>query len=465
MSETNRGPVDGPEEEEGLIRGLGALEVTTIIIGGAIGSGIFRAPSIIAAEVGSPGMSLVVWVVCGLIGLAGGLCFAELGAMMPRTGGQYIYIREAFRRPWVSFLYGWSSFWLVWPVSIAAVANVFATYLSSVVHYMTQVTLNTGSQNLLAVACIGLLTVVNVLGVRAGGRVTNWFTYLKVAALGSLILLGLALSKGSMSHFSPLWGEAKPGGAGVFAFGSFGAAMITGLFAYEGWSFSSYVAGETRNPRRNLPLSIIVGMLFVMAIYLLANMVYIYVLPFDQVQTSQWIAADVMEVLVGPVGALLISVGVMCSTFGGVNVQILVAPRIYYAMAKDGLFFKGLTRVHPKYRTPASSILWQGILSAAFALSGRYDQIISYGAFPSYAFSIVAVLAVVVLRFTQPDAPRPYKAWGYPVTPIVFTVVTTGYLITLLTNPQSLVETLVGIAITLAGIPFYLYWINRRSAG
>ena len=460
-------------EENELARGLGPLEVTTIIVGGAIGSGIFQAPSSIASSVGSPGMTLVVWFVCGLLALCGGLCIAELGAMMPRTGGQYVYLREAYRKRWVTFIYGWSAFWLVWPVSIAAVANVFANYLASVVNIVTADTPGTGivmdeiSKAIIAASCVLLLTIINVAGVHWAGRVTNWFTYIKVGALGGLVVLGLVMaSKGSMDHFSPFWGGSRGGGSPVsgFAFGAFGAAMITGLFSYEGWNFSSYVAGETRNPRRNLPLSIIVGMLFVMGIYMLANFVYILILPFEQVQTSSWIAADVMNVLVGEWGALFISIGVMCSTFGGVNVQILVAPRIFYAMAKDGLFFKSLARVHPKFRTPAVSILCQGVLSALFALTPRYEDIISYGAFTSYSFSILAIAAVIVLRFTRPDAKRPYKAWGYPVTPLLFLTVITGYLVSLLTNAEFIFNTLIGLGIVAVGIPFYFYWEKKNSA-
>ena len=260
-------------EETSLVKGLGPLEATTIIVGGTIGSGIFRAPNEIAQAVGSPGMSMVVWIVCGIIAICGGLCIAEMGSMMPRTGGGYVYLREAYRRRWVSFIYGWSAFWLVWPVSIAAVANVFATYLNEVVQYTTGINLGTWEERFVAVACVALLTVINYVGVRFGGQVTNLFTYLKVAALGGLILLGIVLAeKGSMSHFSPLWGSDADSG---FSFAAFGAAMVTGLFAYEGWTFSSYVAGETRNPRRNLPLSIIAGTLFVMGIYLLANLIYI----------------------------------------------------------------------------------------------------------------------------------------------------------------------------------------------
>ena len=239
-------------EDEGLVRGLGPLEATTIIVGGVIGSGIFQAPSAVASNVGSPGMSLVVWLVCGLLALCGGLCIAELGAMLPRTGGQYVYIREAYRRRWVAFFYGWSAFWVVWPVSIAAVASVFASYLASVVNVITAdaagpgIVLSPGARALIASACVLVLMAINVIGVRWSGRVTNLFTFIKIAALGGLILLGLFMAeKGSMANFSPLWGGGGAA-AGGFALGAFGAAMVTGLFSYEGWTFSSYVAGEMR---------------------------------------------------------------------------------------------------------------------------------------------------------------------------------------------------------------------------
>lgn len=454
---------------EGLVRGLGPLEATTIIVGGVIGSGIFQAPSVIASNVGSPGMSLLVWLVCGILALCGGLCIAEMGAMLPRTGGQYVYIREAYRRRWLTFIFGWSSFWIVWPVSIAAVANVFAAYLASVVNVVTAdgavpgIVMSAGARALIACACVLALTAINVIGVRWGGRVTNLFTFIKVGALGGLILLGLAMAEnGSMAHFAPLFGG---GGAAVggFALGAFGAAMVTGLFAYEGWTFSSYVAGEMRKPSRNIPLSIIAGIVFVILIYMAANFVYMLVLPFEQVQTSPWIAADVMKVLLGDWGALFISVGVMCSTFGGVNVQILVAPRLFYAMSKDGLFFERLSRVHPRFRTPAVSILTQGILAALFALTPSYEQIISYGAFTNYAFSIIAIGSVIVLRFTRPDAERPYRAWGFPVTPLLFLAVITGYLVSLLTNVEFIYNTLVGLAIVAAGFPFYFYWEKKNK--
>ena len=472
MAETDVRPAAAPAAEgegEGLVRGLGPLEATTIIVGGVIGSGIFQAPSAIASNVGSPGMSLLVWLVCGLLALCGGLCIAELGAMLPRTGGQYVYIREAYRRRWVTFIFGWSSFWIVWPVSIAAVANVFSAYLASVVNVATAdgtgtgIVMSEGARALFACACVVALTAINVVGVRWGGQVTNLFTFIKVAALGGLILLGLVMAdQGSMAHFTPLFGGGGAA-AGGFALGAFGAAMVTGLFAYEGWTFSSYIAGEMRDPRRNIPLSIIAGIAFVILIYMAANFVYILVLPFEQVQTSPWIAADVMRVLLGDWGALFISVGVMCSTFGGVNVQILVAPRLFYALSRDGLFFEGLSRVHPRFRTPAVSILTQGILAALIALTPSYEQIISYGSFTNYAFSIIAIGSVIVLRFTRPDAKRPYRAWGYPVTPLLFLAVITGYLVSLLTNVEFIYNTLIGLAIVAAGFPFYFYWEKKNQ--
>ncbi len=459
------------DEKDGLKRGLGPLEAITIIVGGVIGSGIFQAPSVIASNVNSPGMSLLVWLVCGLLALCGGLCIAELGAMLPHTGGQYVYIREAYRKRWLTFIYGWSAFWIVWPVSIAAVANVFASYLASVVNIMTvdqfgsNVTINGGGRVIIASVCILLLTGINVIGVRWSGRVTNLFTFIKIAALGSLILLGFIMAgKGSLAlaNYTTFWADSGTTGGG-FVLGAFGAAMVTGLFSYEGWTFSSYVSGEIRNPRRNIPLSIIVGMTFVILIYMAANFVYLLILPFEQVQTSPWIAADVMKVLLGDWGALFISVGVMCSTFGGVNVHILVAPRLFYALSKDGLFFEGLSKVHSKYGTPAVSIISQGLLAALIAVTPSYEGIIAYGSFTTNAFAILAIGSVIVLRYTQPNLERPYRVWGYPITPLIFLVVITIYLASLLNNINYIYNTLIGLAIVAAGFPFYFYWENKNK--
>ncbi|MBI4552042.1 MAG: amino acid permease [Candidatus Latescibacteria bacterium] len=453
---------EGTDADRALVRGLGLVEATTIVMGGIIGSGIFRAPSFVAQAVGSPGMSIMVWLVCGLIALFGALCYAELTSALPHTGGTYVYLREAYDAPIITFLYGWVYFLVIQAAGIAAVATVFATYVASIINTVEGATLGVWTQRGIALGCIWLLTVINCIGVRVGGQVSNLFTFLKTSAIVVLIALGFIFAeKGSIAHFTPFWGASTDGG---FNPGVFGAAMITALFAYEGWTFSSYVGGEVRNPRRNLPLSILIGISAVMVIYLLVNFVYLYILPFEQLQQSEWVAADTMRVLVGPAGALLISIAVMCSTFGTVNIMLLTSPRIYYAMARDGMLFQGLTRVHPTYRTPANAILVQGLLASAFAVAGGYDEIITYTSFPTYFLLLLVAVGVMLLRKKRPDLPRPYKVWGYPVTPLIFILVLTGYLYTLVSQWKTLQETLIGFAITATGLPFYYHWRKKATA-
>lgn len=457
------GTIEGETDaDRALVRGLGLLEATTIVLGGIIGSGIFRAPSFVAQEVGSPGMSIVVWIVCGFIALFGALCYAELTSALPHTGGTYVYLKEAYKSPIIAFLHGWSYFWVIETCSIAAVAVVFATYVGSIVNTVEGYTLGTWAQRGIAVGCIGLLTGINCIGVRVGGQVSNLFTFLKTAAIIVLIALGFVFaSKGDAAHFTPLWGTSAGGG---FTLAMFGAAMPTALFAYEGWTFSSYVGGEIKNPRRNLPLSILIGICSVIVVYLLVIFIYMYILPFEQLQKSEWVAADTMRILVGPTGALLISVAVMCSSFGTVNIMLLTCPRIYYAMAKDAMMFQGLTRVHSKFRTPATAIFWQGALASIFAVSGGYAEIITYTSFPNYLTLLLVIAGVMLLRKKRPDLPRTYKVWGYPVTPVIFIGILAVYLYTLVSQWKTLWKTLIGMAIIATGVPFYWYWSKKKKA-
>ncbi|MGH8177636.1 MAG: APC family permease [Steroidobacter sp.] len=439
-----------------LARGLGGAAATAIIMGGMIGSGIFRAPSIVADHVGSPGMSLVVWIVCGFVALAGGLCVAELGAMMPKTGGLYVYLREAYPRRFVSFSYAWAAFWLIWPVSMAAVAAVFATYLAVIVEAATGVSLGVGGQRTAAAAGIVSLALVNCVGVRTSGQLTTIVTALKIASLAAIIALAALLGAGAAQTL-PASAAISATSAG-FHPAAFGAAMITALFAFEGWSYAGYVAGEIQQPQRTLPRAVIVGVLGVTTLYVAVNLAYMSVLPFEHFRSSDRVAADVMSALVGPAGGLAVSAAVMTSTFGALHVLLLVAPRSAYALAQDRLFFQSLTRVHPIRRTPTNAIAAQAVLASAFVLSGRYDEIISLAAFPTYLYFLLTIIAVFVLRRTRPDAVRPYRAFGYPVTPLVCAGVIAGYLVTLLIEPSALLRTVFGLLLIAAGIPFYLSW-------
>jgi APA family basic amino acid/polyamine antiporter len=440
---------------EGLIRGLGPGAATTLVAGAVIGSGIFLSPSIVAREVGAPGLSLLVWIVCGVLALSGGLCFAELGAAIPRSGGTYAFLHRAFRQRWLPFLFGWSMFAIVLTGVMAAVATAFATYAG---HFLDDVIpYGTWTRRGVAIGCIAFLALMNVAGVRVGGRIQVVFTIAKIAGVLSLIVAGLVFGGDSTGSLSPLLPDASS--SSMFA--SFGVAMIVALFAYNGWWYSTFVAGEVRNPQRSIPISIMGGMAIVLLVYLLANIVYLRVLPFEALQLSERPAADAMTVLLGPRGADFIAAAVMLSAFGTVNAQLLSIPRIYFAMARDGLFFDAVARVHPRYHTPALAILLQALMASALVLTGTFQQIITYTAFPNYTFLTLGVIALIVLRRREPALPRPFRVPLYPFTPLLFIAIFGWYLFNSLNN--SFRDTMVGIVLTLAGLPFYFYW-SRRGA-
>jgi APA family basic amino acid/polyamine antiporter len=440
-----------------LVRGLGLPGATSLVAGTIIGTGIFISPSIVARDVGAPGLSLIVWVVCGVLATCGALSFAELGAAIPRAGGTYAFLHRAFGRPWLPFLFGWSMFAVVLTGVMAAVATAFAIYagyfLEGVIPY------GVWTQRAVAVGCILFLTAMNILGVRVGGGIQVGLTVVKVAALAALVLAGLLLGGGDAAagNLVPL----LPGGRTPAAtLGAFGTAMIVALFAFNGWWYATFVAEEVRRPERNVPRAILLGMAAVLVLYLLANVVYLRVLPFEQLQATERPAADVMQAMIGPAGAGFIALAVMVSAFGTLNAQLLSIPRVYYAMARDGLFFDAVARVHPRFHTPATAILIQGVWASVLALSGTFAQIIGYTAFPNYAFLALGVLGLLVLRRREPDLPRPFRVWGYPVTPLLFLLVFAWYLVNSLV--YAFRPTMVGILLTLTGIPLYLYWQRRR---
>ena len=439
-----------------LRRGLSALGATTLVAGAVIGSGIYLSPSIVARQTGAPGLSMAVWLLCGLLALCGALCFAELGAAIPRTGGTYAFLQRAFRVRWLPFLFGWSMFAVVLTGVMAAVATAFATYAG---HFLSpHMSYGVWTQRCVAVGCIAFLTIMNVIGVQVGGRIQIALTFAKIAAISALIVAGLVLPGERAGSFSPLLPPEVPV-ADVLA--AVGTAMIVALFAYNGWWYSTFVADEVREPRRSIPISIFAGMAIVLVVYALANFVYIRVLPFDTLQQATRPAADVLLVLVGPTGAAFISAAVMVSAFGTVNAQLLSVPRVYFAMARDGLFFQWVQRVHPRYRTPAAAIVAQGAWASALALSGTYQQIITYTAFPNYFFLSLGVVSLIVLRIREPQLERPFRVPLYPVTPLLFLLVFAWYLFNSLVNAFG--DTMVGIALTLSGLPFYYYWSHKRA--
>lgn len=430
---------------------LGLVAATLLIVGSSVGSGIFRLPSTMAELAGSPWLLMLVWIVCGLLSLAGALTFAEMASMFPRAGGQYTFLREAFGKR-TAFLYGWTFFWVIQTGIIAAVATAFAGFLSFLVPMTAFQT------KLVAMALIALLSLVNYVGVKYGGLVSNVFTGLKVAAIGGLVVLGFVLADASTSFSMPALPEGEPN-----LVGSLGLAMAAAFFAYDGWNQSAFVASEVKDPKRNVPLSMLMGTLTVMAVYVAANAVYLWVLPFDQVVGTPTLAADVARVLLGPVGATLITLAILISVFGTVNAYVLSGPRVYYAMAKDGLFYKGFGSLSKRFATPDFATIVQAEWAMLLVLTGSFNQLVLFSVFAIWLFYGVAGVGYFVLRRRMPDAPRPYRTFGYPVVPALF--IATSLFIVVNSLVSDTRNALFGLGLILTGIPVLLLleWRARRE--
>jgi APA family basic amino acid/polyamine antiporter len=456
---------------ETLERRLGAFSATTLIIGSMIGSGVFIAPSIMAGLVATPGVYLLLWLVGGALTLLGALAYGELCAMMPRAGGQYVFLREAFG-PLTGFLYGWTVLLVIQTGFNAAVSIAFAKFLGGVglrvgeadiVWQLGSFTLSRAQ--LVAVAVIVVLTWVNMRGVEAGAFVQNLFTVLKVGAIALLILIGFTSGKGSFANFRPLVGaELGPSAVGMTFLAACGVAMSKALFAYDAWNTVTFAAEEIRQPERNLPRALIAGSVITTLVYTGACAVYLYILPLPQMArvVENRVAADVAGVLLGPIGVTLVSVAILISTFGCVNGLILGGGRVLFALARDGLFFSAAGKVHPKHHTPANALVVQGVWSAVLALSGSYSRLLTYVTFASLTFNALTVVALFVLRRTKPDLPRPYRTWGYPITPALYLVGAGFFTVYIFAGDK--LDSLAGIGIVLLGLPVYYGLFRRRRA-
>ncbi|HUJ50793.1 MAG TPA: amino acid permease [Bryobacteraceae bacterium] len=450
-----------------LKRVLGIWSAAAIVVGTVIGSGIFLVPSGMIQNVGTPLMVFAVWVVGGLLTLFGALCYAELAAAMPEAGGEYVYLREAYGPLW-GFIYGWTQMWVAKSGSIATLATGFFIYLANFRPELEKVwmvvplplgeagrPLEIRYGQLLAMAVIAALALINYFGVRAGGNVQVSVTVVKVLLLAAIIVIGLATAHGTSANYHT--STPAPGGiAGFFA------ALVAALWAYDGWNNVAMVASEVRKPQRNLPLALILGSLAVLAIYLLTNFAYFRVLPADSVAGTDRVAGEMMRRILGPGGAAAVSVAAMISIFAALNGSILSGSRVPFAMARDGLFFRPVGFVHPQHRTPSVSILTLSAWAALLVLSGRYDQLYTYVIFASVILYAMATASVIVLRFKRPDLPRPYRTLGYPVIPAIFVIAISCLVVsTLLKSPR---ESLMGLALISIGLPFYFYWKRRQPA-
>jgi APA family basic amino acid/polyamine antiporter len=443
-------------EQRSLVRGLGRLEATNLIVGGIIGTSIFLITSEIAATVGSPVLVLVTWLTAGLLAGAAALCFAELSAAMPHTGGTYVFLKRAYGSELVAFGFAWMMCFAYGAGAIAVVAIMAATFLAPVLQAIGIVRGEYIAST--AVALIIALTLLNARGIRHGGVAQNIITFLKVGLIVALMSAPVLLADPSLER---LGFPGADSGDTASAIRNVGTALIVCLFAYNGAYFVTHVAEEIREPQKNIPRAIIVGFLIVLTVYLTINTIYVTVMPFEEIVASDRIAADLMGRVLGPSGYLATSAIVFVSAVGVLNAQLLNYPRIPFALAKDGLFFESISVVNEKTRTPAAAILLVGILSSLFAMSGSYALILSYVAFVIHLFISLAVMAVIVLRIREPDLPRPYKVWGYPFTPVAFLLVSVVYLGNLaMTKP---VNVLVGVLIVVGGLPFYLFWQKRAQ--
>src|SRR5438552_46772 len=486
---------EAPVAEEKLVRGLGLLDSTMLVAGSMIGSGIFIVSSIIARQVGSPGWLLVVWIITGVLTLTAALSYGELAAMMPKAGGQYVYLREAFSPLW-GFLYGWTLFLVIQTGTIAAVAVGFARYTGVLVPWVSEskyliapirfggyaVSLSTAQ--LVGLCMIALLTFMNTRGLKLGKLVQNVFTTAKTGALIGLIILGIivGLKSGAgaenFSHFWTLRGtlqEVGPGLTAAVAFGLFVGicvAQTNSLFSADAWNNITFTAGEVKEPRRNVPLSLALGTILVITLYLLANVAYLAALPWDAIQNapSDRVASETANVIFPGAGATIMAVAIMISTFGCNNGLILAGARAYYAMARDGLFFRSVAELN-KFKVPAWGLVIQGIWAGALVLprtvktdatgavtgyGNLYGNLLDYVISAALIFYILTIIGIFLLRRKQPHVERPYKAIGYPVVPALYIVGATVILVVLFVYQTA--TTWPGLIIVLTGVPVYFFW-------
>ena len=429
-----------------LPRRLGLADSVAIVIGIIIGGGIFLVPNLVAQSLGSVPLILAVWVFAGVVTFFGALACAELGAAWPATGGQYVYLRDAYG-PIGGFLCGWSSFTVARSAQVAWLAVVFALYFGYFVP------LGPWAAKALGMAVIGFFAWVNYRGAHAGAVVQKLFTTAKVA--GVLLIVGSAF-------LAPAHAAAAPAASTPFTMSSFGVALIACLLAYDGWVQLTFVAGEIRNPQQNVMRALALGTLAVIAIYLLANLAYLRVLSIPEIAASDHVGAAAAERALGAMGGRLVSAIILISILGTLNGCFLTTPRVYFAQAADGLFFRRFAEVHPRYQTPAFAIVAQAVWSIVLVLTGSYESLIDYALFAMWLSYGAMVGAVLVLRRTRPDAPRPYRMWGYPATPLLFLAVTVWFLGNMLITKPG--PSLASLGLMATGLPAWLIWKGRPSA-
>ncbi|MGH9503631.1 MAG: APC family permease [Terriglobales bacterium] len=445
-----------------MIRGLSLLDSVLLLASGIIGSSIFLTAKDIAGPLPQPMLFLLVWVLGAVISLFGCVAFAELGSMFPDSGGQYVYLREAYG-DLPAFLYGWMLFSVANGGSIAALCVAAAAYMGQIIPVISQehVVLSAAGitltrAHLVGLLLIALLTYVNVVGLRWGKLLQNVSTYTKFGAMAAFVVLGFAIGKGHWTNFSGHGLGLTMGlGPGQFI-SAMGVGLIAVFWAYDGWVYITWVAGEVKDPRRNVPRAMVLGILVVGLIYMGMNVTYVYAMPLSEIAKHETIAHAAATVLFSPRAAVWLSATIALSCFSAAATCILSGARVCLAMAQDGLFFERMAEIHPKWRTPAFGLIGLGIWSAVLALSGRYDQLYTYVIYGMVLSYTLTVIGLFVLRWKRPDIPRPYRCAGYPWLPGIYVLVGTAWTLnTIITRPT---EAFWGTVIVLIGVPGYLYW-------
>jgi APA family basic amino acid/polyamine antiporter len=458
-------PVAATAPDEGLVRAIGLRSAILFVVGSVIGSGIFLTTGGMAAHIPSASLLLLAWTLGGVLAIAGGLTYAEMGAMFPRSGGVYVFLKEAYG-PLLAFLYGWAALLVVISGGLAAVAVGFAEYSSYFIPALSPsrilmtlptpwqpVTLSAGQ--LVAAGSLVVLGAVNYVGVRSGNMVNVVLTVAKIGGLAALPLMAIAAARVDPAFLPVVPADLQRPAA------SFGVAMIAVLWTYEAWYFVTFAGGEIEDPQRNIPRALVAGILLLTTIYLVVNVSYFYALSIDEMKGMTRIAEGAASALVGTAGATFIALTVVVSTFGCNAAAILGGSRLLFAMSGDRLFFPAARRIHSRYRTPHIAIVGLTAWSALLALSGTYEQLFTYVMFASILFNVATGLALFRLRKTRPNQPRPYRTWGYPVVPAIFILGSAAFVLnTLVERPM---ESIAGLGLLALGLPAYWYW--RRSDG
>lgn len=465
-------PISGmpsSEPKPTLVRGLGLLDSVLLLVSGIIGSSIFLTAKDIASPLPQPVLFLLVWVLGALISLCACFAFAELGSMFPDSGGQYIYLREAFG-DLTAFLYGWMLFSVANGGTIAALSVAAAAYTGQVFPIVSEAHVVVAfagivitRAHLLGLVLIALLTYVNVVGLRWGALLQNVSTWTKFTAMAAFVVLGFAIGKGHWSNFHSQGVSLSMGLGPAQLISALGVGLIAVFWAYDGWVYITWVAGEVKEPRRNVPLAMVLGVLAVGVIYVAMNLTYMYALPLKEIAAHETIAHAAAAALFSPRAAVWLSLMIAVSCFSAAATCTLSGARVYLAMAQDGVFFRRMAGIHPKWRTPAFSLIGQGIWAAVLTISGRYDQLYTYVIYGMVLSYTLTVIGMFLLRRKRPDVPRPYRCTGYPWLPAIYVLIGTVWTLnTIFTRPT---EAFWGTAIVLVGVPFYLFWKrnNRKQ--